>query len=63
MLYYKCLKEEWNMFRLTIRVFRNHYKGDTVSHIETLYVNGTQLENWLRRGDTNDVKIISWGKA
>lgn len=51
------------MFRITVKVFRNHFEGDKSYQIETLYVSGSQLENWLRRGNTRDVEIISWGRA
>lgn len=51
------------MFKLVIKVFRRHFEGDNVFHYETLYVSGSQLENWLRRGNTNDVQIVSWGRA
>ena len=51
------------MFKLTIKVFRNHYEGDKMFHIETLYVNGSQLDNWLRRGNTRDVEILSYCRA
>lgn len=51
------------MWKLVVRVYRNHFKGDNVSHIETLYVNSTQLDNWLRRGNTNDVTILSYSRC
>lgn len=51
------------MWKLVVRVYRRHFKGDNVSHIETLYVNGTQLDNWLKRGNDEFVEIISYSRC
>lgn len=51
------------MWKLTIKVFHRHFERDNSYHIETLYVSGSQLDNWLRRGNTRDVEIISYKRA
>ena len=51
------------MWRLTIKVFHRHFEGDNSYHIEQLYVSGSQLDNWLKRGNTWSVEIISYCRA
>lgn len=55
------------MYTLVIKVFHRRFNGDKSFHLENLTVTKTQLDNWLARGNTEDVEIVryywAWIKA
>ena len=51
------------MFILEIKVFKRHYNGDKRYTVEQIQVSKEQLDNWLKRGNTEDIEIIGYWRA